>query len=51
MQEKLDQWINWVEYDELLAGCHNAPHNILGLHNFGKGQVFTVYRPEAKQIL
>ena len=50
MQEKLDQWINWVEYDELLAGCHNAPHNILGLHNFGKGQVFTVYRPEAKQI-
>ena len=50
MQEKLDQWINWVEYDELLAGCHNAPHNILGLHSFGKGQVFTVYRPEAKQV-
>ena len=43
MQEKLDQWINWVEFDELLAGQHNAPHNILGLHEFGKGQVFTVY--------
>lgn len=50
MQEKLDQWINWVEYDELLAGQHNAPHNLLGLHNFGKGQVFTAYRPEAQKI-
>ncbi len=50
MQEKLDQWINWVEFDELLAGQHNAPHNILGLHEFGKGQVFTVYRPEAQRI-
>lgn len=50
MQEKLDQWINWVEYDELLAGHHNAPHNLLGLHTFGKGQVFTVYRPEAQKV-
>lgn len=50
MQQKLDQWINWVEYDELLAGHHNAPHNLLGLHDFGKGQVFTVYRPEAERI-
>ncbi len=50
MQEKLDQWINWVEFDELLAGQHNAPHNILGLHEFGKGQVFTVYRPEAQRV-
>ena len=50
MQEKLDQWINWVEYDELLEGHHNAPHNLLGLHEFGKGQVFTVYRPEAQRI-
>ena len=50
MQQKLDQWINWVEYDELLEGRHNAPHNLLGLHEFGKGQVFTVYRPEAQKI-
>ncbi|MDD7402939.1 MAG: 1,4-alpha-glucan branching protein GlgB [Butyribacter sp.] len=50
MQEKLDQWINWVEYDELLAGQHNAPHNLLGLHDFGKGQVFTVYRPAAQKV-
>lgn len=50
MQEKLDQWIKWMEYDEILAGKHNAPHNILGLHEFGKGQVFTVYRPEAQGV-
>ena len=50
MQEKLDQWINWVEYDEVVAGKHNAPHNILGLHDFGKGQVFTAYKPEAEKI-
>ncbi len=50
MQEKLNQWINWVEYDELLAGRHNAPDHILGLHEFGKGQVFTVYRPEAQAV-
>ena len=50
MQEKLDQWINWVEYDELLEGRHNAPHNLLGLHDFGDGQVFTVYRPGAQAI-
>jgi len=50
MQEKLDQWINWVEFDELLDGQHNAPHNLLGLHDFGRGQVFTVYRPEAEKV-
>ncbi len=50
MQEKLEQWIKWVEYDELMEGCHNAPHNLLGLHDFNKGQVFTVYRPEAQSI-
>ena len=50
MQEKLEQWIQWVEYDELREGCHNAPHHILGLHTFGDGQVFTVYRPEAQAI-
>ncbi|MCR5202207.1 MAG: 1,4-alpha-glucan branching protein GlgB [Lachnospiraceae bacterium] len=50
MQEKLEQWINWVEYDEILETKHNAPNNILGLHEFGDGQVFTVYRPEALSI-
>ena len=50
MQEKLDQWINWVEYDEVIAGRHNAPHNILGLHDFGSGQVATVFRPQAEKV-
>ena len=50
MQEKMDQWINWVEYDKLLEGRHNAPHNLLGLHSFGRGQVFTIYRPEAERV-
>ena len=50
MQEKMDQWINWVEYDELLEGRHNAPHNLLVLHSFGRGQVLTVYRPEAERV-
>ena len=50
MQEKLEQWINWVEYDEVLEGKNNAPHSILGLHTFGRGQVFTVYRPEAEKV-
>lgn len=50
MQEKLDQWINKVEFYEILEGKHNAPHNILGLHDFGSGQVFTAYRPGAEKI-
>ena len=50
MQEKLEQWINKVEFNEILEGKHNAPHNILGLHDFGSGQVFTAYRPGAEKI-
>lgn len=50
MQEKLERWINWMEYDEVVAGKHNAPHNILGLHDFDKGQVFTVFRPHAQNV-
>ena len=50
MQEKLERWINWMEYDEVVSGKHNAPHNILGLHDFDKGQVFTVFRPHAKNV-
>ncbi len=50
MQEKLERWINWMEFDEVVSGKHNAPHNILGLHDFDKGQVFTVFRPHAKNV-
>ncbi|MCR5624459.1 MAG: 1,4-alpha-glucan branching protein GlgB [Lachnospiraceae bacterium] len=51
MNRRLIQWINWVEYDELLAEKHNAPSNILGLHEFRDGQIITVYRPEAESII
>lgn len=50
MQRKLERWINWMEFDEVVAGKHNAPHNILGLHNFGEGQVLTVFRPHAQKV-
>ena len=50
MQEKLERWINWMEFDEVVSGKHNAPHNILGLHDFDKGQVFTVFRPHAQNV-
>ena len=50
MQRKLERWINWMEFDEVVAGKHNAPHNILGLHNFGEGQVVTVFRPHAQKV-
>ncbi|HBA96801.1 MAG TPA: 1,4-alpha-glucan branching enzyme, partial [Lachnospiraceae bacterium] len=49
MQRKLERWINWMEFDEVVAGKHNAPHNILGLHDFDNGQVITVFRPHAQK--
>ncbi len=50
MHAKLKQWINWVGYDELMERINNAPQKLLGNHSFGKGQVFTAYRPKAKAI-
>lgn len=50
MQKKLERWMNWMEFDEVVAGKHNAPHNILGLHDFNEGQVFTVFRPHAQKV-
>lgn len=50
MYEKLQKWINWVEYDELIEARNNAPHHLLGLHQYEEGQVITAYRPEAKKI-
>lgn len=50
MYEKLQQWIDWIQYDELILAKNNAPHHLLGLHSYEKGQVITAYRPEAKSI-
>ena len=30
MNEKLNNWINWVLYDELIDGKINAPKHLLG---------------------
>lgn len=50
MNERLQNWVNWVLYDELAAGQLNAPKHLLGIHDYGEGQVITVYRPHAKEV-
>ena len=47
MRKKINDWINWVLYDELIAGKINAPKHLLGIHDYGDGQIITVYRPHA----
>ena len=50
MINKLKNWVNWVLYDELVDGRLNAPRHLLGIHDYGDGQVITVYRPHARQV-
>lgn len=50
MHEKLQNWINWDVYEELINARTNAPHILLGLHDCGNGQVIIAYRPEAQRI-
>ena len=50
MNERLENWVNWVLYDELAEGKINAPRHILGIHDYGEGQVITVYRPHADSV-
>lgn len=50
MNEKLQQWIDWIQYDEVVNCKSNAPQNLLGLHPYENGQVIITYRPEAKKI-
>lgn len=50
MHEKLERWINWIQYDELMNGENNSPHKLLGIHPFDKGQVINAYRPNAQKI-
>ena len=39
MNEKLQRWINWIQYDELMAGKNNNPNKLLGVHDYYKGQI------------
>ncbi len=50
MNTKLEQWMNWVLYDQLVAGQINAPKHILGNHDYGKGQVITAFKPYAVSV-
>ena len=43
MNKRLEDWVNWILYDELKNGVINAPKHLLGNHVYGDGQVITVY--------
>ena len=50
MNKRLEDWVNWILYDELKNGGINAPKHLLGNHVYGDGQVITVYRPYAEKV-
>ena len=50
MNKRLEDWVNWILYDELKNGVINAPKHLLGNHVYGDGQVSTVYRPYAEKV-
>lgn len=50
MNKRLENWVNWVLYDELVRGQLNAPKHLLGIHDYGNGQVITAYRPHAESV-
>ena len=35
MNKRLEDWVNWVLYDELKRGELNAPKHLLGSHDYG----------------
>ena len=50
MNKRLEDWVNWILYDELKNGVINAPKHLLGNHDYGDGQVITVYRPYDEKV-
>ncbi len=50
MNDRLNNWINWILYDELIDGKINAPKHLLGIHDFGDGQVITCYKPHSVSV-
>ena len=50
MKEKLQNWINWILYDELMDGKINAPKHLLGNHDYGDGQVITCFKPHSQSV-
>lgn len=51
MQEVLRDWINEVQYQELLEGVNNCPHKLLGMHKMKEGKGIIVYRPCAQAVV
>ena len=47
MNVKIEQWMNWILYDELMEGKINAPKHILGNHDYAEGQMITAYKPHS----
>ncbi len=43
--------INWAEVDALVAGCHDNPHHILGMHESVDGVYVNVYFPGAESVV
>lgn len=50
MQEVLKDWMNEVQYQELIDGVNNCPHKLLGMHDIGEGKGILVYRPQAWSV-
>ena len=48
MNVKIEQWMNWILFDELMDGKINAPKHILGNHDYGEGQMITTYKPHSE---
>lgn len=42
--------INWTEVESLVAGCHDNPHHILGMHETTDGVYINAYFPGAKSV-
>lgn len=47
MDVKIQQWMNWILYDELMDGKINAPKQLLGNHDYVDGQMITAYKPHS----
>lgn len=43
--------INWTEVESLVAGCHDNPHHLLGMHETVDGVYVNAYFPGAKTVI
>lgn len=43
--------INWAEVDSLVAGCHDNPHHLLGMHETVDGVYVNAYFPGAVSVM